>query len=124
MEEIVSSTTHLNKIPQPDADRLLRSTMIYCGLVTKIGKEHYHAQNKEVFDYTIKFHYLIEIALRAPFLHPRKTWCYGSESFLQHVRSIIGRKAVATPELRVCNNAVQSYITCLQSELGLMLKLK
>ena len=125
MEHIVMSTCHMNKMPMDQATRLLKATVAFCGAVTKLGKEIYHPQEKHIFAYTVKFHYLIHIALRAHLLHPRKTWCYGSESFLQHVRKIMARAALGGTNVMLVNNkAVRMYTDAMQAELGHTLKLK
>ena len=78
----------------------------------------------QLFNYTIKMHYLMEIALMAPFLQPAKSWCYGSESFLQHVRRLVSRCGTGTGPYRVGEASLEMYLDSLVWILGGKLVLK
>jgi hypothetical protein len=56
-------------------------------LVTSLAN-HYHGQGRKVFHFTIKMHSLMHFSEIAKYQHPRSTWCYSGEGFMQVCKKI------------------------------------
>ena len=57
---------------------------------------HYEAEGLKVFNLTIKAHFLAHLYYQVPWLHPRHSWCYSGEDFVQHLKWLT---KVCTPGL-------------------------
>ena len=57
---------------------------------------HYEGEGLKVFNLTVKAHFLAHLHNQVQWLHPRHTWCYSGEDFVQHLKWIT---KVCTPGL-------------------------
>ena len=57
---------------------------------------HYEGAGLKVFNLTVKAHYLAHLHNQVPWLHPRHSWCYSGEDFVQHLKWLT---KVCTPGL-------------------------
>ena len=97
-------------LPPAGQDELLKCAVGFCQACTAIGHEFHDRQHKSLFNFTIKFHYLIHIALMAKFCNPRKLWCYAGEDLMQRGRQIIQYSVRGTPYWLVCTKVMKKYI--------------
>ena len=76
-------------------------------ILTELGlRSHQHVA---LFNYTIKNHALEHIRLQASMVSPRLSWCYPQESFLQHVRRLVGSVRMQ-PTLKLQSEAMARYL--------------
>ena len=58
----------------------------------------------------MKYHYLVHIALLSDRLNPALGWCYGGESFLKHVKRMVGQAAHGTKLEKVGDKVIDAYL--------------
>jgi hypothetical protein len=82
----------------------------FLGLCTGLST-YYHAMRpaRMLFNFTIKFHYLIHIAACAQHLHPRATWCYAGEDFMQRIKKLVAACHRGTPPWQVLAKVIKKY---------------
>ena len=72
--------------------------------------QYFRSVKKNLFNFTIKFHYLLELALVGEYTNPSYGSCYQGEEMMAVVRKLISSCATsARPEV-AANNAMQKYI--------------
>eukprot|EP00973_Karenia_brevis_P092400 12412257-Karenia_brevis.AAC.1 len=118
MENLISATAHMNVVPAGEHVKLVEHANAFCAIVTKLGK-HFHRDQRTLFNYTIKFHYLLEIVLKSKHLHPCRSHCYGNESFFKDLRKLGGRAAIATKTTQVNNKVADKYLDAIFFELAM-----
>ena len=74
----------------------------------KLG-HHYHPQKIMLFHFTIKFHYLLHIAMLGQGLNPRLGWCYCGENMMQVCKSIVQASHLGSPPPLVVNKVMTRY---------------
>ena len=70
----------------------------------------YQKQTVMIFHVTMKYHYLVHIALLSNRLNPALGWCYGGESFLKHVKRMVGQAAHGTKLQKVGDKVIDGYL--------------
>ena len=108
IEEILDVHEDLYALPTDAAKELSDACYAFCGLVTAIGR-HYHDAGIQYFNFTIKSHYLLHIALLSMVVNPRLAWCYKGEDFMQIVQKIIAASVRGTPAYSVEAKTLRKY---------------
>ena len=112
MDQLVDETRIAGeyKMPEQEHRELVKITHEFLSLNTVLNHE-FKAQvpTRQLFPYTIKFHYLIHIAQKAQYLHPGLTWCYGGESYLKHCKRYLQSKMRGTKTHAWNNRAIEQY---------------
>ena len=117
IEHIMDAYSSSYALPEPAAVEFREACYGFCGLVTLLG-QHFHSSGTLLFNFTIKFHYLLHLGLLAKVINPRLAWCYKGEDFMHVNRRIIGACVRGTPNANVEAKAARKYLE------GLHLKLR
>ncbi len=96
------------RLPQAAHAEFLSGAHAFLALVTALGN-FFHPRGVLLFNFTIKFHYLVHIAQYSRHFNPRRAWCYSREDFMQRIKRIVGSCQRGTPPPRVCSKAVRKY---------------
>ena len=70
---------------------------------------HFHPRHVVLFNFTIKCHYAIHLAILAPCLNVRMAWCYAGEDLMQKVKGIAKTCHPGTKVWQVPNKVMQKY---------------
>ena len=88
MEELVDENKEFYKWPQDVAQEFEKCTVTFCKLSTAVGN-HLHVRGIMLFNYTIKYHYLLHIGLLCHHMNPVLAWCYQGEDMMKIVKGLI-----------------------------------
>ena len=76
------------KLPDIDSQALLDSCYNFLAYITALGN-YYHPLGTRLFNFTIKFHYLLHIGLTGLYTHPRLGSCYQGEDLMKVCKRIV-----------------------------------
>jgi hypothetical protein len=107
-EDILSDSSHLFKLPDAAHRDLVDTTLAFLNIVTSLGNS-FHSRGELYFNFTVKFHYLIHIALSSKHLNPVAVWCYGGEGFMQVVKKLVISSQSGTKPALVANKVLAKY---------------
>ena len=116
MEQIVDDHRETYKWPEPIAKEFEKCTVTFCQLSTAIGNA-FHDRGVKLFNYTIKYHYLLHIGLMCHFLNPVLAWCYQGEDLMKIVKHLIqSSHSGSAPPLAV-SKTITKYVNGLGYDL-------
>lgn len=78
-------------------------------LVSALGN-HYHGLGKRLFHFTIKSHFLLHLADSCKYLHPRASWCYSGEGFMQLTKRIAIACVAGSQPVLVSHKATNKFL--------------
>jgi hypothetical protein len=107
MDEFVPGEYKLNPRQYQEFEACVFHFLAIC---TKLGN-HFHNTRPVtlLFNFTIKFHYLIHIAHYSKYWHPRLAWCYAGEDFMARIKKIVQGAHRGTVPWLVVGKVVQRY---------------
>ena len=108
IEKILKDNKDTIVLSKQDAAEFLKATYTFNLLVTALA-QHFHPKGVNLFNYTIKNHYLIHAGLQAQHLNPRKGWCYAGEDFMQKIRRLWQSSCHGASPLKVGSTVVRKY---------------
>ena len=88
IEDILDAYAGNITLPAEDHKRLVEATYAFLNLVVSLGN-YYHPRGVLFFNYTVKFHYLLHIAIGSKHYNPRWAWCYSGEAFMQVIKKVV-----------------------------------
>ena len=116
IEEVLGENSREFKLP-PDAHEKFKSLVWgFVNVVVNLGNRC-HTEGLMLFNFTVKFHYLLHIALYSRYINPLTVWCYGGESFMQVAKKL----TIACHRGRTPKNVVHSVMTRYAQMLGYQL---
>ena len=111
IESILDDNKDEYRLSETNAKKFLDAVHSMNCLTTELGN-FFHSQRPhiELFNYTIKNHYLIHIALMSKYLNPSLVWCYQGEDFVGRMKILVQQCIKALPAHKVFNKAMQKYV--------------
>ena len=88
----------------------LKTTYDFLGLLTALAN-HFHSKGELLFNFTIKNHYLLHIALYSRYISPQAAWCYGGEDFMNICKKIVMASQFGSKPHHVGRKSMQKYVT-------------
>ena len=70
---------------------------------------YYHARREMLFHFTIKWHYLLHLALMGQHMNPRLGSCYSGECMMKVVKSVVQSSHLGSPPPLVVNKVMTKY---------------
>jgi hypothetical protein len=114
MEEIVDDHPLEVVWPNAVAEEYLANCYNFLALATCLANMSMQTGEK-LFNITIKFHYLLHVALQARYLNPRLSWTYSGEDFMQKMKGLAAACTKGLGPYEVFNKVVSKY--CLGMDL-------
>lgn len=109
MEEILSETKHLNRITGAAHTELVQQCDHFLLCSTAVAR-HFNAEGIKVFNIVPKHHLLWHCCNQAQFLHPRLSWCYSGEDFMQHMRRLAQSVLRGTPANMISRKVAFKFV--------------
>jgi hypothetical protein len=107
-EDILQVHSHEIRLPSAAHAELLKVAFGFDNIVTSLGNK-FHARGEQYFNFTIKFHYLLHIAMYSRYINPMAVWCYGGEGFMQVVKKLVISCQTGTKPALVGNKVLAKY---------------
>ena len=108
METILNEYKDHMVLPEGEGTKFFKAACKFNLVVTALAN-HFHPQGVNLFNYTIKNHYLVDAGLQAQHINPRKGWCYAGEDFMQKIRKLWQSSCHGASPLRVGESVVKKY---------------
>ena len=112
MSVLMETILHENRasivLPAGDADKFVKAAYKFNLVVTALAN-HFHPKGVNLFNFTIKNHYLLHAVLQAQHINPRKGWCYAGEDFMQKIRKLWQSSAHGCSPLKVGESVLKKY---------------
>lgn len=86
----------------------MQTAFAFTNVVTALGNT-FHRRGEMFFNFTIKFHYLLHIAIYSRYINPLSVWCYGGEGFMQVIKRLTISAQVGTRPALVANKVLTKY---------------
>ena len=97
-------------LPPKSQRDLLNTTVGFNQAVTALGHHFHTGLNESLFNFTVKNHYLLHVAMLAKYGNPRKLWCYAGEDFMHKAKELIAHSVSGTPHYLVPTKVAKKYI--------------
>jgi len=108
MDDIMDRYKHEYKLPPRASKDLVKTAFSFCQLSTALS-QHFHPQRIVLFNFTIKFHYILHCALMSQYLNPSQFWCYAGEDMMQRIKRVIVACHDGTPAHVLVSKAMSKY---------------
>ena len=108
IEDILDANTGNITLPAEDHTRLVEATYAFLNLTVSLGN-YYHPRGVLLFNYTIKFHYLLHIAIGSKRYNPRWAWCYSGEAFMQVMKKVVASCQSGTKAHLIGRKVLRKY---------------
>ena len=99
--------------PPDDALLFLEWTCLYCQVQSKMA----NYRRQQIFNITMKHHYLIHCASRAGSLNPRLGWCFRGEDYMNYIRGLSHSCLPGTPKIGVSKKIVVKAVRALHFQM-------
>ena len=110
LETLIDEHREEYKWPAAAADKFLETTIDLLALCTWLAQHHQRQRPPIVlFHITIKFHYLLHVALVTKFINPRLSWNYAGEDFMRIVKKLLVSCQSGTPARLIARKALRKY---------------
>ena len=106
LEEILDDHADAHTFPQEVADEFFKCAW---GFVALSSALHQFYKERVIFNYTIKFHYLLHLGLIGRHINPRLGWCYGGEDFMMKVKKLVQSSYRGSPAHIIPNKILTKY---------------
>ena len=110
LEEIVDENLSEYCWPLAVHREYLKTTYAFLALLTSLGN-HYHTQGELPFNFTIKCHFLLHIALYSRYISPTAAWCYGGEDFMKICKKIIAASQHGSKPYQIGRKSMKKYVS-------------
>jgi len=110
MDKCLDDNASEPKLPAEEAETFAKAAWAFCQLITTVG-QHYRSQTPPMalFNYTIKYHYLLHIAEASQYFNPRWCWCYQGEDLMNKTKNLLKSCMVANKPIPAVNKAMTKY---------------
>ena len=109
MDEVVEANKSEFTFSKDVAASFLQMTYDFLSANNALA-DFFHNQNIMLFHITIKYHYLVHIALRSVGVSPSLAWCYGGESFLKHIKRICRQASFGTRMEKLSDKIIEQWM--------------
>ena len=116
IDEILDRNSKEYKLPDAEADTLIRNGFEFCQMVTSLV-QYYHANEKNYFHMTIKTHWFLHFCLVARYINPTLGSCYSGEDYMKVIKRLIVSSAASTGPEKACIKAMDKYVRGLTLDL-------
>eukprot|EP00969_Alexandrium_andersonii_P362752 15460385-Alexandrium_andersonii.AAC.1 len=96
MEQLLDEHRDEFVLPPAKAREFVQAAFALDALVTGLGN-FYHTRGIHLFNFTIKFHYMLHISLETAVINPRMGWCYSGEEMMFRAKKIVQASYRGTP---------------------------
>ena len=108
MDQILDEHHDRFKLPDAAAADFQKAAFGFVQLTTVLG-HHYHDRHIMLFNFTIKSHYILHLALISRWMNPRRAWCYGGDGMMQVVNKIVQGSLAGSNPAAVIAKVVKKY---------------
>lgn len=108
MEDIITDHMHLYVWPSNIVDIYQKAVRVFVQCNQSLAHD-FHGDGLYLFHMTIKYHYMIHIALRARDINPTLGWCFSGESMMKKVKDICSNSHRGSPPLVASVKSMQKY---------------
>ena len=108
LETITAENKESYTLPDDVAEDWLKTGQGIFQVNTKLA-HFFHPKRIMLFHVTIKFHYLLHLALIGKVINPRLAWCYAGESMMLVVKRIVQSSHLGSPPQLVVNKVMAKY---------------
>ena len=77
------------KLPLEEAAAFENAGFEALACLTHVADHFMRVEPLQLFNITIKAHYIVHIAVNAKFLNPRMAMCYGNEDYMHHMKRLV-----------------------------------
>ena len=116
MDAILRENRNTDALPHEAAVEFENSTWDLCAVYTLLNNSCRAYGYHDLFNITIKTHYLCHIALNARFLNPRSGWCYGGEDLMHKLKVLAATCCKAHNIYNVFSKMNEKYLLALHQE--------
>ena len=113
LNKILDQYSKAPSMSATDNETFIADAFRFCGLVTLLG-DAIHPKGIALFNYTIKFHYLLHIALITRYQNPLIGSCSQGEMMMKIVKTLAFSCSRSNSRERVTNSAMQKYVKALE----------
>ena len=117
IDNILDRNSKAYKLPDLEADALIRNGFEFCQMVTKLVR-HFHPLGKNYFHMTIKTHWFLHFCLTSTYINPLMGSCFSGEDFMKIIKRITVSCAAATGPEKANLKAMEKYVRGLALDLG------
>ena len=96
METLLDFHRDEYRFPEQAANDFKKAAYGFVQLNTIVG-HHFHDRRQLLFNFTIKFHYVLHLGHIAAYINPRLAWCYSGEDFMHKVKAIVQASDAGSP---------------------------
>ena len=93
MEDILDDTADEYNLRPDLALRFMQAALQYCQVQSRLANWN----GWPCFKVTMKHHYILHIASRAQWVHPRLGWCFMAEDYMCRIRELVHSIVAGTP---------------------------
>jgi len=108
LEKILSENKENYKLDEAAAADWQRTCQGFVQVNTQLG-HFYHPRRIMLFHMTIKYHYMLHLALLGHRINPRLAWCYSGEKMMQVAKMIVQSSHLGSPAALVVNKVMTKY---------------
>jgi hypothetical protein len=110
IDELLDSTAVEYRLPLRDAQEVKQHCFEFCRVnATLITHFHKQAPPVNLFNFTIKAHYLMHLGLVADYIHPSLGSCYQGETLMQLAKKLVRSSANGSQPILATNTALLKY---------------
>ena len=96
------------KLSNDGSNKLLDSCYNFLAYITALGA-YYHPKAVRLFNYTIKFHYLLHLGLVGLYTQPLMGACYQGEDLMRVCKRLVQVSAHGSPPHKAAMTAIEKY---------------
>jgi len=104
-------------LPDKAHKEFVKVTFGFCQVYSAIA-HHFHSRKVPLFNFTIKFHLLLHVALVSKWVNPRKVWCYAGEDMMDKIKHVVMSCVAGTGPQLVISKCMKKYVTGMGYELA------
>ena len=108
MDQVMDDYKDVFRLP-PEKSAAFRDAAFAFVQITSALGHYYHPRNIMLFNFTIKFHYILHLGLSSQWMNPRRVWCYGGEDMMQLVKRIAAGSLAGSDAAAVLTKVVRKY---------------
>jgi hypothetical protein len=109
IEDLIDGPQVSHKMSVEDHQELKQSCINFLLLAESLHK-HYASQGLDLFNFTIKSHYLCHIADQSAYISPRACWCYSGENFMNICKRIVTSCVRGTKPIGVATKSTRKFV--------------
>ena len=117
MESIIDENANNYRLPPHVADEWKKQRALFVQTNAALGHA-YHTKGIFLFHFTVKYHYILHLALLGRVINPRVAWCFSGEDLMQRVKAIFQTCHFGSPPHRAAVKVLDKYAVALMWSLS------